>query len=133
MAPKQAELHTITDLEQAKVLADPLRLRILESLCEEARTTKQVADKMGEKAPRLYRHVDALVDEGLLELIEEKPKRGTIERYYKTVAESLAQQPASSVALVSGPVVADRDQPSGPVVRQIEPHTVVVINRAQQT
>ena len=43
--------------------------------------------------PRLYRHVDALVQEGLLELIEEKPKRGTIERYYKTVAERFDVDP----------------------------------------
>jgi len=52
-----------------------------------------VADKMGEKAPRLYRHVDALVEEGLLTLVEEKPKRGTIERYYKTVAERFEVDP----------------------------------------
>jgi hypothetical protein len=35
-------MHRLTDLEQMKVLADPLRIRILELFCEE-RTTKQVA------------------------------------------------------------------------------------------
>ena len=45
------------------------------------------------KAPRLYRHVDALVDEGLLTLVEERPKRGTIERYYKTVADRFEVDP----------------------------------------
>jgi len=52
-----------------------------------------VADRMGEKAPRLYRHVDALVAEGLLELVEEKPKRGTVERYYRTVASRFEVDP----------------------------------------
>ncbi len=78
--------HVIRDLGQAKLLTDPFKLKLLERFADEPITTKQVADLMGEKAPRLYRHVDALVEAGLLELIKEQPKRGTIERYYKTIA-----------------------------------------------
>lgn len=85
--------YVVRRLSQAKLLADPFKLRLIEEFAGAPVTTKQVADKMGEKAPRLYRHVDALVDEGLLELIEEKPKRGTIERYYKTVAERFEVDP----------------------------------------
>jgi len=48
---------------------------------------------MGEKAPRLYRHVDALFAAGLLELVEEKPKRGTVERYLRTVASRFEVDP----------------------------------------
>lgn len=80
-------------LEQAKLLTDPFKLKLIEGFAHTPATTKQVADRMGEKAPRLYRHVDALVDEGLLELVEEKPKRGTIERYYKTVADRFEVDP----------------------------------------
>ena len=78
---------------QARLLADPFKLRLIEAFAGPPATTKQVADKTGEKAPRLYRHVDALADEGLLKLIEEKPKRGTIERYYTTVAERFEVDP----------------------------------------
>ncbi len=85
--------YVVKRLEQAKLLTDPFKLRLIEEFAGIPATTKQVADKMGEKAPRLYRHVDALVDEGLLELVEEKPKRGTIERYYKTVAERFEVDP----------------------------------------
>jgi len=85
--------YVVKRLEQAKLLTDPFKLKLIEGFAGAPATTKQVADKMGEKAPRLYRHVDALVDEGLLELIEEKPKRGTIERYYKTVAERFEVDP----------------------------------------
>jgi len=87
------QTYVVRRLEQAKLLTDPFKLKLIEGFAGSPATTKQVADKMGEKAPRLYRHVDALVDEGLLELIEEKPKRGTIERYYKTVAERFEVDP----------------------------------------
>jgi len=79
--------YIVKRLEQAKLLTDPFKLKLLERFAGGPVTTKQVADRMGEKAPRLYRHVDALVEENLLELVEEKPKRGTIERYYRTVAD----------------------------------------------
>ena len=87
------QTYVVKRIEQAKLLTDPFKLRLIEAFAGAPTTTKQVADKMGEKAPRLYRHVDALVDQGLLELIEERPKRGTIERYYKTVADRFEVDP----------------------------------------
>jgi DNA-binding transcriptional ArsR family regulator len=87
------DTYVVKRLEQAKLLSDPFKLKLLERFGGKPVTTKQVADRMGEKAPRLYRHVDALVDEGLLELVEEKPKRGTIERYYRTVASRFEVDP----------------------------------------
>jgi DNA-binding transcriptional ArsR family regulator len=87
------ETYVVRRLEQAKLLTDPFKLKLLERFAGAPATTKQVADRMGEKAPRLYRHVDALVDEGLLTLVEEKPKRGTIERYYTTVADRFEVDP----------------------------------------
>ncbi len=87
------DVFVVKRLEQAKLLSDPFKLKLLEEFAGDPVTTKQVADRLGEKAPRLYRHVDALFDEGLLKLIEEKPKRGTIERYYKTVAARFEVDP----------------------------------------
>lgn len=85
--------YVVKRLQQAKLLTDPFKLQLLERFAGAPATTKQVADRMGEKAPRLYRHVDALVEENLLELVEEKPKRGTIERYYRTVADRFEVDP----------------------------------------
>lgn len=87
------DTYIVKRLEQAKLLTDPFKLKLIERFALQPSTTKQVADRMGEKAPKLYRHVDALVDAGLLKLVEEKPKRGTIERYYKTVAERFEIDP----------------------------------------
>src|SRR5262245_60005872 len=77
---------TLSDLDQVKVLADPLRIRILEQLAIAERTTKQVAQRLGEKATKLYHHVDALERVGLIRLTRTRQNRGTIEKYYLAVA-----------------------------------------------
>lgn len=83
---RQVDSLTLTDLDQVKVLADPLRLRILEQLCDEERTTKQVAQRLGEKPTKLYHHVEALERVGLIRLARTRQNRGTIEKYYLAVA-----------------------------------------------
>jgi DNA-binding transcriptional ArsR family regulator len=87
------ETYVVRRLDQAKLLTDPFKLKLLERFGGDPVTTKQVADQMGEKAPRLYRHVDALFDAGLLKLVEEKPKRGTVERYFRTIASRFEVDP----------------------------------------
>ena len=83
----ERELYTLTDLEQIKVLADPLRVQLLEAFCQE-RTTKQVADLLGEKPTRLYHHVEAMERVGLIELSRTRQNRGTLEKYYLAVARA---------------------------------------------
>jgi len=78
--------YTVTDLEQIRALADPLRLRILGAFCTVPRTTMQVAEVLGEKPTKLYHHVDALERVGLIHLTETRPNRGTVEKYYQAVA-----------------------------------------------
>lgn len=92
------ETYLVRRLQQARLLTDPFKLKLLEQFATAPATTKQVADCLGEKAPRLYRHVEALAGEGLLELVAEKPKRGTVERYYRTVAARFEIDPQLFVA-----------------------------------
>jgi len=81
------EVYTLKDIEQIKVLADPLRLRILEAFCAQPMTTKQVAQLLREKQPtKLYHHVEALERVGLIKLIKTKRNRGTVEKYYQAMA-----------------------------------------------
>jgi predicted ArsR family transcriptional regulator len=81
------ETYKINDLEQMRLLTDPLKLQLLHAFAEDAKTTKQVASELGESVTKLYRHVDALHDAGLLVISGEKQKRGTIERTFRAVAE----------------------------------------------
>ncbi len=82
----QSELYVITDLQQIKALADPLRQKILGAFVHEPRTTKQVAALLGQPPTKLYHHVDLLERAGLITLVATRPKRGTTEKYYQTVA-----------------------------------------------
>ena len=81
------ETYKINQLEQIRLLADPLKLNLLQAFAEGEKTTKQVAAELGESVTKLYRHVDALYDAGLLEIAQETPKRGTVERTFRAVAK----------------------------------------------
>ncbi|MGI9272169.1 MAG: helix-turn-helix domain-containing protein [Woeseiaceae bacterium] len=80
------ETFKIKNLEQIKLLSDPLKLQLIQAFAEDAKTTKQVATELGESVTKLYRHVDALLDAELIEIAEEKQKRGTVERTFRAVA-----------------------------------------------
>jgi hypothetical protein len=82
-----------------RVLADPLRLKLLGAFGACPRTTKQVARLLGEKPTKLYHHVETLERIGLLVLKETRPNRGTLEKYYQAVATRFQVGPA----VFSGP------------------------------
>ncbi|MEZ5464547.1 MAG: helix-turn-helix domain-containing protein [Lysobacteraceae bacterium] len=84
--PPIAETHRVSDLAVLKLLSDPLKLKLLQAFAEGPRSTMQVAEALGENLTKLYRHVDALTEAGLLVVTEETPKRGTVERKFRAVA-----------------------------------------------
>ena len=88
-----AESYELSDLEQVKILADPLRVKLLKSFCQE-RTTKQVAELLGEKSTKLYHHVEALQKVGLIRLARTRQNRGTLEKYYLAVARTFRVAPS---------------------------------------
>ena len=49
-------------------------------------STKQLANELGEPPTRLYHHVSALESAGLIALVETRPNRGTVEKYYRAMA-----------------------------------------------
>jgi predicted ArsR family transcriptional regulator len=55
----------------------------MELFAEMPRTTKQIADLLGEPPTRLYHHVAALERAGLLRLKETRQNRGTTEKWYE--------------------------------------------------
>ena len=76
----------IDRLEQARIMAHPLRMRLLEAFCREPMTTMQAAVALGLPPTKLYHHVAALERVGLVRLVRTRKKRGTTEKYYQTVA-----------------------------------------------
>jgi hypothetical protein len=74
----------ISDPAVLKVLADPVRLRVLGAFVEPS-TALAAARRLG-MGRGIYRHVDALVDAGLLVVVSTQRKRGTIERTLQSTA-----------------------------------------------
>lgn len=87
--------RTVERPDQIKALANPLRQHILELMIEAPITTKQVADRLGEKPTKLYHHVDTLEAAGLIKLVKTKRKRGTVEKYFEAVAERFVMDRAA--------------------------------------
>jgi DNA-binding MarR family transcriptional regulator len=83
---RMLETYEVNDLEQVRLLADPLKLKLLQAFAETPRTVREVAAALGENLTRLYRHVDALHAAGLIEITQEEKKRGTVERTFRAVA-----------------------------------------------
>ena len=78
--------RSVADL---RALAHPLRLRMMELFAESPKTTKQVAELLGQPPTRLYHHVAALERAGLLVLTERRQNRGAVEKWYTGVAQQI--------------------------------------------
>jgi hypothetical protein len=62
---------------------------MMELFAESPKTTKQVAELLGEPPTRLYHHVAALERAGLLILKETRQNRGAVEKWYVGFAQQL--------------------------------------------
>lgn len=77
---------TITSLETLKMVSDPLRIRILETLLAEARTVKQAAALLGMPPTKLYYHFNVLEEHGLIRSVSSRIVSGIIEKAYRIAA-----------------------------------------------
>lgn len=91
---KSPDVHIVTTLDQARLLADEFKLRLLRAFADAPTTVKQVAAEWNEGPTRLYRHIDALLEAGLLRVVREQPKRGTVERTLQAVASRFEADPS---------------------------------------
>lgn len=76
--------------EQLKAFTDPLRVRILIALKERPATNQQVAAALGEPPAKVLHHVRALLDAGLVRLVDTQIKGGNVEKYYRATAHLYA-------------------------------------------
>ena len=73
--------------QKANLILHPIRFRIVTAIAAYKMTTKEIADLMPEiPLTTLYRHINILVEAGLMRVVEEKQIRGTIERTYALTA-----------------------------------------------
>jgi DNA-binding transcriptional ArsR family regulator len=73
------------------LLLHPIRLRIVQALLGSPMTPLRLKKVLGDvPQATLYRHVNQLAEGGLIEVVDEQPVRGGVERTYGVVAEAVS-------------------------------------------
>lgn len=80
--------YVVNDLDTLKVLADPLRIRIIELVTHEPRTVKQVAAVLELPPTKLYYHIKLLEEHGLIRVVDTRIVSGIVEKQYQATALS---------------------------------------------
>jgi DNA-binding transcriptional ArsR family regulator len=84
------EVHVIEDVATLQVVADPLRLRLLEQLRREPQTVKQLAAALDVAQTKLYYHIKLLEERDLIRVVETRVVQGIIEKQYGVTAYRLS-------------------------------------------
>ena len=87
------EIMEITSLEVLKILADPFRIQILESL-HGPQTVKIVAQQLGVTPTKLYYHINMLEQHGLVRVVSTRIVSGIVEKSYQVSAKSFEASPS---------------------------------------
>lgn len=97
--PQPPKLMQITR-DQAKLLESALRIKILNTLSEESRTSKQVADLLNKTPGNIHYHIQKLYDGGLLELVKTQVVGGITEKYYRAKSTTFKQSNLSPFVFI---------------------------------
>jgi DNA-binding transcriptional ArsR family regulator len=87
-----AEVDVVRTVGRLRGTLGPLRRRVLEELREPGSAT-QVAERLGETRQRVAYHVRELERGGLVELVEERRRRGCTERVVRATARAVVVEP----------------------------------------
>ena len=80
---------SINDLETLKIISDPLRGQILEALILQPLTVKQVGERIGVTATKLYYHINLMEKHGLIKVVSTQIISGIIEKSYRATAQRI--------------------------------------------
>ena len=91
----------INDLETLKILTEPTRLAILESL-REPRSVTEIAELLDVPRTRLYHHINLLEEHALIRVASTRKKGALEEKLYEPAADSFS--PGSKLTESSDPL-----------------------------
>ena len=84
------DILIIDNLETLKVVADPLRLKVLELLRREPQNVKQLAKAIDVPIKKLYYHINLLEEHSLIRVASTRVVSGIIEKQYQVTAYRLS-------------------------------------------
>ena len=90
---------------RVKLILHPVRLQIVTTIGAQQMTAQEISKILDVPHTTLYRHINALVEGGVLKIVEETQKRGTVERLY-----ALAAPPSLSSEDLKGMQKRDYEQ-----------------------
>ena len=93
-----------TDVASArlvKALAHPLRVRILGVLDQRVASPSELAEELGAPLGNVSYHVRILASLGLVRLVRETPRRGSVEHHYEAVPRPVVSDEAWSIVPAS--------------------------------
>lgn len=93
-----------TQIDNAKALSHPLRVRILEALAaDEPSSPAKLSVTLDEPLGNVSYHVKTLSELGMVELVSTAPRRGAVEHYYqRTVVGRGAGTDAGALDYIAG-------------------------------
>jgi DNA-binding transcriptional ArsR family regulator len=77
------------DQRLAKALSSPLRASALTLIADGIDSPKLIAEKLGLDVRHVAYHVRVLKNLGCIELVETRPRRGTVEHVYRLTDQAL--------------------------------------------
>jgi DNA-binding transcriptional ArsR family regulator len=80
---KRTPVRHRADQQLIKVMAHPLRVQSLTLLTERVASPKEIAKTLGVGVTKLSYHIRELEKVGLIELVDEKKRRGAVEHFYR--------------------------------------------------
>lgn len=89
MSAKTSTQEVGLDEQLAQVISSEITVKVLVYLVDRAGSPKEIAEALGEKTPNISHHVKKLARMGLIELIEERIVRGTIQHIYRAVVRPI--------------------------------------------
>jgi DNA-binding transcriptional ArsR family regulator len=81
--------RVIDDPETLRLIADPLRLRLLELIRQQPRTVSELAELVGVQRTRLYYHIKLLESHTLIAVDETRVVSGLTEKRYRVTANRI--------------------------------------------
>lgn len=120
------EVHFIEQADEASEILKPVRIEILARLAG-PKTCPELARELGMTTQKVNYHMKVLRESGLVRLVEERRKRGTVEGVYQAVAKSFWFSPRLVTRLGDRP--RSRDQASLAYLLQLAEDLQVDIGR----
>ena len=95
-------MQVLTDASQLAAALSPLRMRVLKEM-QEPQSATTLSPRLGLSRQTLNYHLRELEREGFLELVEERPRRGCVERMLQVRSRAFVVNPALLGALSDDP------------------------------